>query len=406
MERELKKECHIVHMSWGNVASSSTYDDDDSDNSDGFHSDDELSTRTQTPFTSNSVNSSVAGAGGSYARSPHRSLLNSGFWILFQLVLNMGQIIAAITVLSLSGHEHPQSPLFAWLIGYAIGCSATLPHLCWHFIYHNNHSSQQESQLHRQNSSSINIPESISYMTMSFPQAIEDHGQSFAAVFQFRQNLVVVGTRFNTFIDHFKMAVDCFFAVWFVVGNVWIFSENSSEYSAPNLYRLCIVFLALSCIGYAIPFVRFTTLCCVFPCIISVLGIRDDWYPTRGATSDVINSLPTFKFKSKRRTDTRNPEHLCQGGILSPADERITSTDDQDCCICLAKYTSNDELRELPCSHFFHKECVDKWLKINALCPLCKSEVGDTSSSLLACIRRLCSFRRLASGVSSARVAV
>ncbi|OAY65221.1 E3 ubiquitin-protein ligase RNF13, partial [Ananas comosus] len=53
----------------------------------------------------------------------------------------------------------------------------------------------------------------------------------------------------------------------------------------------------------------------------------------------------------------------------------------QVCCICLGMYVENDELRELPCSHCFHKECVDKWLKINALCPLCKSEVGATSGS-------------------------
>lgn len=56
----------------------------------------------------------------------------------------------------------------------------------------------------------------------------------------------------------------------------------------------------------------------------------------------------------------------------------------QVCCICLAKYANNDELRELPCSHLFHKECVDKWLKINALCPLCKNEVGDSLLSSLA----------------------
>lgn len=56
----------------------------------------------------------------------------------------------------------------------------------------------------------------------------------------------------------------------------------------------------------------------------------------------------------------------------------------QVCCICLSKYVHNDELRELPCSHFFHKECVDKWLNINATCPLCKAEVGETILGSLA----------------------
>lgn len=56
----------------------------------------------------------------------------------------------------------------------------------------------------------------------------------------------------------------------------------------------------------------------------------------------------------------------------------------QVCCICLSKYANNDELRELPCAHFFHKECVDKWLKINALCPLCKGEVGDKILSTIS----------------------
>lgn len=33
------------------------------------------------------------------------------------------------------------------------------------------------------------------------------------------------------------MALDCFFAVWFVVGNVWIFGGHASAAEAPNLYR-------------------------------------------------------------------------------------------------------------------------------------------------------------------------
>lgn len=56
----------------------------------------------------------------------------------------------------------------------------------------------------------------------------------------------------------------------------------------------------------------------------------------------------------------------------------------QVCPICLGRYENNDELRELPCCHFFHKECVDKWLKINAVCPLCKREVGESFLGLLS----------------------
>jgi len=178
------------------------------------------------------------------------------------------------------------------------------------------------------------------------------------------------------------MALDCFFAVWFVVGNVWIFGGHSSSADAPNLYRLCIVFLTFSCIGYAMPFILCATICCCLPCIISVMGFREDLAQNRGATPESINSLPIYKFKIKK-TKSRSSDgenNSGEGGIVAAGTEkeRAISGEDAVCCICLAKYAHNDELRELPCSHFFHKDCVDKWLKINASCPLCKAEVGET----------------------------
>ncbi|KAJ8644627.1 hypothetical protein MRB53_006375 [Persea americana] len=195
-----------------------------------------------------------------------------------------------------------------------------------------------------------------------------------------------VGTtslRLSTIIERFKMALDCFFAVWFVVGNVWIFGGHSSSSEAPNLYRLCIVFLTFSCIGYAMPFILCAAICCCLPCIISVLGFREDLGLTRGAALESINILPTYKFKSKRTRNRGqselNSEGTGEGGILAAGTdkERTVSAEDAVCCICLAKYVDNDELRELPCTHFFHMACVDKWLKINASCPLCKSERSD-----------------------------
>ncbi|KAL5208481.1 hypothetical protein ABZP36_032916 [Zizania latifolia] len=317
----------------------------------------------------NTGHTSGARRSDNYVRR-NRSPLNSGLWISIEVLVNVSQIVAAIVVLSLSRKEHPQAPLFEWVIGYTVGCFATLPHLYWRYMHRNIVNGESEPANTNQGSSQSNSTE---------PSASVSERRRNAA-----RNAVLANPRINALFDHFKMALDCFFAVWFVVGNVWIFGGRSSAADAPNLYRLCIVFLTFSCIGYAMPFILCAMICCCLPCIISVMGFREDTNNTRGATSESINALPTYKFKTKkRRHGSGNEAEGQDGGTLAAGTdkERSLSSEDAVCCICLAKYAHNDELRELPCTHCFHKECVDKWLKINALCPLCKSEIPSSSGT-------------------------
>lgn len=49
--------------------------------------------------------------------------------------------------------------------------------------------------------------------------------------------MLLLFRRFYALVACFKLVLDCFFAVWFVVGNVWIFGSRSSAHDAPNLYR-------------------------------------------------------------------------------------------------------------------------------------------------------------------------
>ncbi|KAF9124971.1 hypothetical protein BGW39_007758, partial [Mortierella sp. 14UC] len=55
------------------------------------------------------------------------------------------------------------------------------------------------------------------------------------------------------------------------------------------------------------------------------------------------------------------------------------------CAICLEEYEVGDQLRELPCKHFFHAQCIDPWFKdVHGVCPVCKrdySEAGKVSPS-------------------------
>ncbi|KAK1550279.1 hypothetical protein Q3G72_016628 [Acer saccharum] len=314
-------------------------------------------------------------------RSRRRSPLNSGLWISIELALTVSQIVASVIVLSVSRHEHPRAPLLEWIVGYASGCVATLPLLYWRY-HHRNQASEPDAVQSRSGSARVNVPSGPFSIPVPATPAGEDQ-RAAAASLRSAQNAAVLSARIKVLVEYFKMALDCFFAVWFVVGNVWIFGGHSSASDAPNLYRLCIVFLVISCIGYAMPFILCATICCCLPCIISVLGLREDLTQTRGATPESINALPTYKFKLKKTrsgNDRDNNSGAGDGGVVAAGTdkEHAISGEDAVCCICLARYANNDELRELPCSHFFHKDCVDKWLKINASCPLCKNEVGET----------------------------
>ena len=59
--------------------------------------------------------------------------------------------------------------------------------------------------------------------------------------------------------------------------------------------------------------------------------------------------------------------------------EAADDDDDDVCAVCLTGYTPGEQLRVLPCKHYFHRECIDQWLgerrKSEWLpsCPLCKA---------------------------------
>ncbi|XVF49240.1 hypothetical protein PTKIN_Ptkin03bG0252800 [Pterospermum kingtungense] len=233
------------------------------------------------------------------------------FLVYIKLVFNIAQIVASVVVLVVSSNEKPQAPLFTWIVGYAAGCAARIP-LC------------------------------LEHCFFQYP-------------------------RLSRLLDNFRWIVKACFFVWFVVGNVWLFGGDSSS-GAPNLHRLCITFLVFCYIEFTLPFI----LCAV------ILYCCEDLDLSQGAASECINSLPTYIFKLQKDGSgcirKRNPEVKAEVEAAGGKDRSI-SGEDAVCCICLANYADNDVLKELPCSHLFHTVCVDKWLKLKAICPLCKRRI-------------------------------
>ncbi|KAI4298393.1 hypothetical protein L6164_031959 [Bauhinia variegata] len=48
----------------------------------------------------------------------------------------------------------------------------------------------------------------------------------------------------------------------------------------------------------------------------------------------------------------------------------------RDCAVCLLEFEDDEYVRTLPvCSHTFHVDCIDVWLRSHANCPLCRAGV-------------------------------
>lgn len=46
-----------------------------------------------------------------------------------------------------------------------------------------------------------------------------------------------------------------------------------------------------------------------------------------------------------------------------------------ECSICLEHIHKNN--KTLGCSHSFHKQCIDNWLNVNSVCPICRRNPKD-----------------------------
>ncbi|EHY57118.1 hypothetical protein HRR83_002614 [Exophiala dermatitidis] len=93
---------------------------------------------------------------------------------------------------------------------------------------------------------------------------------------------------------------------------------------------------------------------------LEALGIRRLSVP-----QDILDKLPKYTYTSKIEGAPATP-----GGAAT----RQVPFSQPACPICLGDFIhSETPIRELPCNHIFHPECIDLFLRnSSSLCPMCK----------------------------------
>ena len=62
--------------------------------------------------------------------------------------------------------------------------------------------------------------------------------------------------------------------------------------------------------------------------------------------------------------------------------KKYSKIKEKKCSICLLKYKKSDIIKELPCNHIFHKNCILKWMEKSNVCPICKYDITEEVNNI------------------------
>ncbi|WVZ91771.1 hypothetical protein U9M48_037897 [Paspalum notatum var. saurae] len=77
---------------------------------------------------------------------------------------------------------------------------------------------------------------------------------------------------------------------------------------------------------------------------------------SKGLSADTIASLPSVTYQAQDKQD---------GNM-------------EQCVICRVEFDEGEPLVALPCKHPYHSECINQWLQLNKVCPMCSAEVSTS----------------------------
>ncbi|KAM7508685.1 hypothetical protein LguiA_019138 [Lonicera macranthoides] len=308
--------------------------------------------------------------------------------VILDLIWNLAFVIASIVFLTMKRNKSSSILLRIWIIGYAVQCVIHMVCVSVEYKrrYHRRTSEGLEpsgGSWRSSNSSSGSDGGEGGDFGSERVQNGEETSSNKDALGSLHLVSVNVRPQIPSLAKHLESAITMFSFIWWIIGFYWVsVGGRNLSHDSPQLYWLCVTFLAFDVffvvICVAVACVIGIAVCCCLPCIIAILYAVTD---QEGATKEDIEGLSKYRFRRFGDCEKQNGDNQESfGGIMTERDtdspaEHVLPLEDAECCICLCSYEDGAELRELPCRHHFHCTCIDKWLYINAICPLCKFNI-------------------------------
>ena len=92
------------------------------------------------------------------------------------------------------------------------------------------------------------------------------------------------------------------------------------------------------------------------------------------ASKEVLNGIKRLDVTASSNSKVVSKPVKKSSGVLVQMDK-----ENAQCTICLNEYVAGTRIGMLPCGHHADIQCMERWLSIQSVCPICKREIGTRS---------------------------
>ncbi|EPX72321.1 ubiquitin-protein ligase E3 [Schizosaccharomyces octosporus yFS286] len=113
----------------------------------------------------------------------------------------------------------------------------------------------------------------------------------------------------------------------------------------------------------------------LFSNVFNLAGNPGDYAWGARGLDDIISQLME-QAQGHNAPPPASEEIISKLKVRSPPAELLG--EDNECTICMENFKETDQVIELPCSHFFHENCVKPWLRVNGTCAICRAPIDPS----------------------------
>lgn len=109
-----------------------------------------------------------------------------------------------------------------------------------------------------------------------------------------------------------------------------------------------------------------------FP-MLNLHGSPQDYVWGEGGLDTIITQL--LNNVEGQGPPPANKDDIDSLKTVNITEEQIASS--TECPVCKEDFSVGEEVKQLPCEHLFHPNCVVTWLKMHNTCPVCRRAIGS-----------------------------